>query len=594
MVLEPKEGALPKVWWQYLSEKKANEGTSVQSSSIGLAATFTADPLLPHLGGGLIQKGIPAPKFAIAPYNQLYQLCLNPSVTLKQDQLDAIIILWRIEDFLEDQLIEAMAGEVALSALIDEVNSLLDAIGSLRAKFKGTLIVSTPPYPVSLPLFDPHEMAQPTSGVVLYGELLHRWIAGLEDIGGIRILDLHGFLQHAGYADSHDERKWYLYKQPYTETFWSYLGAQLVRIIAAQTISAKKCVVVDCDDTIWGGIVGESGISGIALGEDFPGSAFRDFQKYLLFLANKGIFLAVASKNNREDVFEVFDNLDSMVLSRDDISVFQVHWKSKVDSLQSIASTLNIATSALVFVDDNPKEISEVQERLPEVTCYLVPEEVAYLPGLLKGEGLFDISEITEEDRLRVKMVAAEQQRSKQRGKRTEEEFLSSLELKVDVFEAESRHMVRVTQLVNKTNQFNLTARRRTQDEMEVLNASEDAHVFAMTVSDRFGQYGLVGVAIICRSGDSDWHLDTLLMSCRVLGRNVETAFLAKIAEATQKFGGSTLCGKYLPTRKNSLVEDFYKKHGFAYEASNGCWVAGTGIVKQPPDHVSVSLRLRD
>ncbi|MDB4470717.1 HAD-IIIC family phosphatase [Deltaproteobacteria bacterium] len=538
---------------------------------IGLAGTFTLNPLIPHLRNQLSQKNIDNVEFVIAPYNQLYQLCLNHSEVLDHKQLDTIVIFLRLEDLLEKHLVKALSNNDEIAALFGEIDRLLDAISSLRDSFSGTLIITTPPYP-SLTTFDIHDLEQPTSGGQLFTSLLYRWIDGLNKIKRIEILDLHGLLQLSGYENSHDDRKWYLYKQPYTELFWTQISIQLTRIIAAQTISAKKCVVVDCDDTLWGGIVGEDGLAGIELGEDFPGNAFRDFQKYLHFLCSKGIFLAVASKNNPEDVLEVFDTHDSMVLRRDHVSVFQIHWESKVSSLCEIAKTLNISTDSLVFVDDNPKEIAEVEERLPEVTCLLVPEETAYLPRLLRKEGLFDISEITDEDRVRTQMMSSEYRRKKLRKTQSEEDFIKSLELQIEVLEAEPKHMGRVTQLINKTNQFNLTTIRRNQDEIETLAATADKKVFAMNVSDRFGNYGLVGVAIISQLNSAEWFIDTLLMSCRVLGRGIEPTFLTRLAEEAQKLGGEKLHGEYRETRRNALVKDLYKSHGFAYDNINSRW----------------------
>ena len=580
------------LWRRYAAQKK--QDSTATPLSIGLAGSFTVDPLVPYLGGMLLAQGVEAPNLTVGPYNQIYQLCFNCAATLGREHVDALIILWRIEDIIPDLVNEALAGKAqAVTSLFEELANLLKAIKTLRNRFNGTLIVSTPPYP-SLPSFDAHELEQPTTGVMLYKNILQRWVEGLSEIGRIKILDLHGLLSQAGYAASYDIRKWYLYKQPYTETCWSSIGRQLARIMAAQTISAKKCVVLDCDNTLWGGIVGEDGLSGIELGYDFPGSAFRDFQKHLLHLRNKGVFLAVASKNNEEDVFDVFDKHDAMVLSRDHVSVFEVHWNSKVESLRNIAATLNIGLDALVFVDDNPKEIAEVNERLPEVTCLLVPEETAYLPNLLRNTSLFDIAEITAEDRQRVDMMMLEQKRMQVRQEQSEEDFLQSLELKISVFEAESKHIARVTQLINKTNQFNLTTIRRSQDEIEALVTASDTRVFAMEVADRFGEYGLVGVAIIKQANAEEWLIDTLLMSCRVLGRGAETAFIGTIAKAVKLYGGNRLRGEYRATGKNALVKDLYQNHGFIPDENNAQWLGSVDGVPQPPDYVNVSLKLLD
>ena len=582
------------IWIQYSAKLKKKQTSGNDLMRVGLAGSFTMDPLVPYLGGCLLKKGIPGPVLSVGPFNQLYQLCFDPAAAFGKDALHGIVLLWRVEDLVPVLLEKASVGDVqAAESLFEELDRFQSAIHNLRKSFEGTLIISTPPYP-SLPSFDILEMDQPVAGMMLHNNILRRWTDGLNSIGRIKIIDMNGLLLQEGFACSHDARKWYLYKQPYTEAFWAKVGEQTSRIIAAEFVSAKKCIVFDCDNTIWGGIIGEDGLSGIELGEDFPGNTFRDFQKYLLYLRNRGILLAIASRNNKEDVVEVFEKHDAMILSLDHISVIEAHWNSKVESLKNIAAALNIGTDSLVFIDDNPKEISEVQARLPEVTCFLVPEEIAFLPNMLRGTGLFDTTGITDEDRARAEMMKAEQKRKEVSAGQSEEDFLRSLELVINVFEAEPIHMARVTQLINKTNQFNLTTIRRTQDELEAMVSIDHTHVFTMDMEDRFGKYGLVGVAIVKKTSEEEWFIDTFLMSCRALGRGAETSFLAKIASAVKYYGGKTLRGEYRPTKKNALAKDFYRNHGFDREDASGQWIASVDSVKKPSDYVNVSLKLVD
>ena len=548
--------------------------------SIGLAGSFTVDPLTRLLGKDLSEKGFEKSDFQVAPYNQLIQLGMNPEGLLGA-KTDILIVLWRIEDITPD----AMNGGQATQ----DIDNLIEAIKTLRNNYSGTIIVSNPPYPSS-PEFDVHDLEQPETGLQLYQSYLERWQNGIQDIHGIKQMNLAGLLDNEGHSTSHDARGWYLYKQPYTLNFWKSISAQLSRIVSAQTIAAKKCVVLDCDNTLWGGIIGEDGLGGIQIGQDFPGKAFADFQKYCLHLRSKGLFLAIASKNNEEDVLEVFDKHDAMILKRDHISSWQVHWNSKVDSLQAIADELNIGTDALVFVDDNPKEITEVQERLLEVECLLVPEELAYLPSLLQNTGLFDIAELTDEDKKRADMMMAETKRKSASTQMSEEEFRKSLELKIDIFEAEEQHIGRVTQLINKTNQFNVTTVRRTQDEVEALSTDNDTLLIGMDIKDRFGEYGLVGVAIVQKETDEIWNIDSLMMSCRVLGRGAETSLINKIAEAVKSRNGKTLKGQYIETKKNALVKDLFENHGFTQDGD--FWICDVDSVKAAPEEVDIRLRL--
>jgi FkbH-like protein len=550
--------------------------------SIGLAGSFTVDPLTRSLGNDLTARGFEKPAFHVAPYNQINQLGLNPKSSLGAET-DILAVLLRIEDITPD-LLDA-------SRTIADIDCTINAVATIRENYEGTIIVSNLPYP-STAEFDAHDLEQPQTGMALYHSYLSRWQNGLKDIRGLRHFNLAGLLNDEGHKKSHDARSWYLYKQPYSINFWKAISEQLTRIIVAQTIAAKKCVVLDGDNTLWGGIIGEDGLGGIQLGQDFPGKAFADFQKYCLYLRSRGLFLAIASKNNEEDVFEVFDKHDAMVLKRDHISSWQVHWNSKVNSLQAIAKDLNIGTDALVFVDDNPKEIAEVQERLPEVDCFIVPEELAYFPSLLQNTGLFDIAELTPEDKKRADMMMAETKRKGAATQMSEEEFKKSLELKIDIFEAEEQHFGRITQLTNKTNQFNVTTIRRTQDEIEAFSTDPDTLVMGMDIKDRFGEYGLVGVAIIQKENPEFWNIDSLMMSCRVLGRGAETSFLNKISEAVQTKGGKILKGRYVETKKNGLVRTLFPDHNFTATANADEWFCNVEDIKSAPEEVEITLRL--
>lgn len=566
-------------WRQYQKQADAPDIT------VGLAASFTLDPLEPFLGAHLLSKGL-KPEFLQAPFNQLPQLSLNHKYAVGDP--DAIVMLWRIEDMFAANLAATLDTADTLPALLEDIRQFAASVAQLRRNFSGTLVVSTPPFP-SLPGFDALELASPAMQV--YTTAAQTWAQETAKIDRLRVLDLQALMIEHGARHANDARKWQLYRQPYRETFWQAIGMQAGRIIAAEKTNPKKCLVLDLDNTLWGGIIGEDGLSGIALGDEFPGRAFRDFQRYLMHLKSKGVMLAVASKNNPEDAYEVFDKHDAMVLSRRDIVAFEINWESKIDSIKRIAAKLNIGLDALVFVDDNAKEIGEVQERLPAVTCLLVPEELADLPALLANTDLFDTLQVTDEDRKRTEMIAADQQRSQIQETMSEEDFRKSLQLRIDIFAAEKQHLARITQLVNKTNQFNLTTIRRTQDEIEKLAASPDAMVLGMNMADKYGEYGLVGVAILTKDG-STAYIDTLLMSCRVLGRGAEETFIAQLAAAAASLGCTCLRGRYIPTDKNGMVKDLYPR--FKFSAEGDAWLLKTAAAPGIPAHIAATLRLQE
>src|SRR5215475_7995396 len=461
----------PKLAWRQYVAAQRQQANPEFDMRTAIAGSMTVEPLEPHLGAYLLSKRF-KPQITVGPFNQLRQICLDHQAVLGSGNLNAVVLLWRLEDLFPDMLTRCLHNPQALSDLLDEVKSFSDSLAHLRKSFNGVLIVSTPPYP-SMPGFELSDTGQASAGMAIFNAIAQFWAEEIGRLERVRLFDLHGLMLNTGMKQAHDLRKWMLYRQPYTEAFWQEIGRMVGRIISAEKISPKKCVVLDLDNTLWGGIIGEDGLGGIQLGDDFPGKAYRDFQRHLLYLKSKGVLLAIASKNNPDDAYEVFDKHDAMVLSRKDIAALEINWESKVESIKRVAKKLNIGVDSLVFVDDNPKEIGEVTERLPGVSCVMVPEELAYLPGLLAETDFFDFAEVTEEDRLRTEMMAADNIRQQTQETMSEEEFRKSLNLKIDVFAVQKQHLARVTQLINKTNQFTMTTIRRTQDEVEALANSK-------------------------------------------------------------------------------------------------------------------------
>jgi len=583
MALDPKSH-----WRQYLAAQKQLPNVEVDMR-VAIAGSMTVEPLEPYLGAHLISKKF-KPCIAVAPFNQLRQICHDYKQVLGRNDLDAIALLWRVEDLFPDILAACLDNPAPVEDLLRELKELAGSVGRLRKSFNGTLIVSTPPYPL-LPGFELLDIRQALEGMAVFSAVLQFWTQEIARLERVRILDLHGLMLSLGTKHAHDSRKWLLYRQPYTETFWQEIGRLLGRILAAEKISPKKCIALDLDNTLWGGIIGEDGLQGIQLGDDFPGKAYRDFQQTLVCLKKKGVLLAVASKNNPEDVYEVFDKHDAMILSRKDFAALEIHWDSKVESIRRVAKKLNIGLDSIIFVDDSAKEIGEISERLPDVTCVVVPEELAELSDLFAETDFFDFAEITDEDRRRTEMMAADSARLEIQEAMSEEEFRKSLNLKIEVFAAQKQHLARVTQLINKTNQFNLTTVRRTQDEVEELVGSKDALVLGMDIKDKYGDYGLVGVTILKKKAKS-CVIDTLLMSCRVLGRGAEETLIAKLAEAAKSLGCDEIRGRYIATSKNAMVKDFYRHFNFQHEPQTDEWFVRITEAPRTPENIDAILLL--
>jgi FkbH-like protein len=568
--------AFRRVWRSAIQAPR--DAGSTGGLRIGLASSFTVDALVPYLGAQLLAPEEAVPRIHLANYNQVLRVCFDRASEFGDAKLDLLILLWRLED-LGDPTDPAAIGDA--SAM------MLKAIEHLRSDFDGTLLVGVPPRP--RPVTDGLvELSRPS-------ELTELWYAQQSAVArltrrhsGIYALELEALIASLGEAVSLDYRTELLYRQPYTDHFYVACGKALARLIRARKAQPKKCLVLDCDNTLWGGVIGEDGVGGVMLSDDFPGSAFRQFQKQLAMLRRSGVFLALNSKNNPDDAWEMFDTHSGMILKRWDISAAKINWRPKSDNLREIAAELNIGLDALVFIDDNKFEIEEVNTHAPEVTTFLVPEELADLPLMMqKVAGLFDRLDITSDDRARVDMMRQEAGRRELAQELAGEEFLKNLSLEVFIYPPSETDLTRVTQLINKTNQFNTTTRRYTFDDVKAFVASGSHDVLCATVKDRFGDYGLVGVAILNHAAMAT-EFDTLLMSCRVLGRGVETALISNGIRIAAERGLNSVRGSYIPTRKNGLVADLFERHGFTVLPSESCdaapseWMRHVGELDVP------------
>ena len=323
--------------------------------------------------------------------------------------------------------------------------------------------------------------------------------------------------------------------------------------------------MLDLDNTLWGGVVGETGAHGIELGETAAGEAFRDFQRLVKSLAARGILIAVCSKNNPEDAREPFDKNADMILGFDDIVAFEAGWRPKADVIRDMASQLRLGLDSFVFFDDEPAERELIRQALPEVEVVEVPDDPAdYRRALLDGLWFESVS-LSDEDRMRTKQYQVERQRQ-QSAKGSVDDYLRSLEMTAQVDVINPATIDRIVQLVCKTNQFNLTTRRHTRESIEVILQRDETIALTLQVEDRFGDYGIVGALIAV--SDSPGHgeqlrIDTWLMSCRVIGRTAEQFLFNALVERARERNCHRLIGEFISTSKNAVVADLYERLGF-------------------------------
>jgi FkbH-like protein len=383
----------------------------------------------------------------------------------------------------------------------------------------------------------------------------------------VYVLDEEHVQARSGKERATDARMWHTARLAWSEHALAGLTQAYMRYIKPYKSLGRKCIVLDLDNTLWGGVVGEDGVAGIKLGAEAPGNSFVAFQRELEKLWRRGILLAICSKNNLDDVMPVLNDHPDMVLRPSHFAALRINWDPKEVNIASIARELNIGIDSLVFLDDSPVERARVRAALPQVLTPELPADPALYRQALLELDIFESLALTEEDRNRSRLYAEERVRREfeetHQAGASLEDYLAQLDIVVDIDMSNEQTLPRVAQLTKKTNQFNLTTRR--YDEAQIVEMqSQGCRVYTLRVADRFGDNGLVGVAIVAPAGPEAWELDTLLLSCRVMGRGVETALLAAIAREAMQGGVEVLQGWYLPTAKNVPAKDCYSRHGFA------------------------------
>ncbi len=362
-------------------------------------------------------------------------------------------------------------------------------------------------------------------------------------------------------AKSFDRRFWYRFRSPYTLEFLDLFSQEISKVIQSETQANKKVLVLDCDNTLWKGVVGEDGINGIELGPESPsGHVHYDFQRQILELKSRGVLLALCSKNNEEDVFEVFEKHPHSLLKKFDFAAHQINWQNKADNMRNLAQILNLGLNSFVFIDDSPAECELLKREIPEVTVLEFPSHSYDLVNILSRYGGFNrYKKPTKEDVARTQMYHQEAQRHHLKSEATDlESYLKSLNLEAEIRPMKESEMTRVAQLTQKTNQFNLTTRRYTEKEIRGFFESPCAQVFVLKAKDQFGDYGLAASAIVLSEGQETF-IDTLLMSCRILGRDFEKAFLSEIVrQSSKRWNTVKFRSRFIPTPKNSQVSKFY------------------------------------
>ena len=369
-----------------------------------------------------------------------------------------------------------------------------------------------------------------------------------------------------------DQRFWYTAKSPFSHDGFNQISKDLSEMLFSIFNKRSKCLVLDCDNVLWGGIVGENGVNGIKISNNGD-SEFTDFQKEVINLQKSGIILAICSKNNIQDVFEVFEKRKDMILKKNDFTVIKANWKNKADNILEISKELNIGLDSIVFVDDSKFEIGLIKKFLPEVkTIHLPIETSEQNKSVLINSCYFKTINLTKEDKQRSSMYKAELKRKNLKKKTISlDTYLKSLGLEIIVRNPKLKDLNRVEQMTQRTNQFNLTTKRLNLNDIQKLSKNKNDYIYILDAKDKFGDYGTCGLSIV-NVQNKNAYLEVFLMSCRIIGRGIENTFLSEAMSSVMKNEKKlkSFIGKYIPTKKNAQVKDFYINNNFSKNTKKG------------------------
>ncbi len=537
---------------------------------VALLSSFTIDPLAIYLDikSRLI---LLHPEIYIAPFNQYQQEILDENSKLYIFNPELIILAVQAEDLINENFYSAYVKLPDVDQLQTEIiNRFQDLLSTLLVKTDAIVLVNN----FIVPSFTPFGILdnKTESGFRSFFQKLNNKIAELyRKSRQVYVVDLEAAAGKHGKSRCLDPKLFYRGSFVFSESFLSVIADEYMGYIKALKNLTRKCIVLDLDNVIWGGIIGEDGNEGIRLGNDSPGNAYKDFQRTLMSYYNRGVILAINSKNNPKDALKAIREHPHMLLREKHFAAVRINWKNKVQNMIELAKEIGVGLDSMVFIDDNPREREQMKQALPQVLVVDMPSSPFLYRQTLENLNDFNLLALTEEDKKRGEMYHARKGRETLRKSISSlEDFLKSLEMKVVIKHADEFGLPRIVSMINKTNQFNLTTLRYTYAEIRKMKEAKDKfEVYCLEVSDKFGDEGIVGVAII-RKESNAWTIDSFLLSCRVIGRKVETVFLARIMEDAKEQSVPKLVGEYVPTQKNVPVKDFYSSHGFKKFAQKG------------------------
>ena len=525
-----------------------------------------------------------------SPYNQFNQEILNEDSDLYKFKPDLIFLLIDSRIILEDSFYFSNINsedekKKFTSKKFDEINNLIKII-SKKSQSKIVITNFTIPTYTSLGIYE-SKIEYGTKEIIL--DLNKKLKVLSKNIDSCYVYDFNSFVTKFGEKNVIDYKKMYYGDIKINFDIIPYLIYEFLSYVKPILGLNKKCIVLDLDNTLWGNIIGEEGIEGIKIGPYPEGRSFVEFQKVIKSLSENGIILAINSKNNQKDAMKAINEHPHMILREQDFSCMKINWNDKISNMKEISNELNIGLDSIVFFDDDPVNRELIRMSMPEINTVELPEDPSTYAEILRNLNDFNTLKITKDDTERKKMYSQEQNRQKlESNTENLNEYLKKLDIKIKIKLDNKIAISRISQLILKTNQFNLTTKRYQEEQIKEFVEDETMIVGCSEVEDKFGENGITNVFII-KTKSNEWIIDTFLLSCRIMGRGIEEGIVGKILEIAKQKGIEKITATFIPTEKNKPAENFLKNYGFKKENENWVFLLKNKI--KIPDHLQVELK---
>jgi len=571
----------------FLNEAKAIKAENLEKKlRIALLGSFTLNGFEETIRVKCHQKKIECQTY-VGDYNQYNQDILNKDSKFYKFKPELTFLILDVRHILGELYFQPYSISVSerKELVTIKVNEITNLIKTIIENSNSRVILTD----LQVPTYSPYGINEQNEefGVKqIVREINTKIRYENKDNPLLSILDFNEFIQKHGEENVFSYKQFFSGDMKISIEYIPKFVNEMMRFVNAVVGITKKCIVLDLDNTLWGGVIGEDGFNNIKLGDNPIGRSFVEFQKRLLALNQRGIILAINSKNNFDDAMKVINEHPNMILREDNFGCIKINWNDKVTNLHEISSELNIGLDSFVFFDDDPINREFVKSQLNQVLVVDLPSDSAKFAHILTEMNVFESLKITEEDKKRKDMYLGQRKRVEFENKIGDfNEFLKQMDIQVLIKKADGFSIPRISQLTLKTNQFNLTTKRYQEDQISSFSDDKNRIVECAQVSDKFGDNGITGVYIVEKKND-EWIIDTFLLSCRIIGRGVEDIMLSQLIERARKENIKKIKGKFIPTKKNKPAENFYEEFGFKKE--DDFWVFDTEQTIKKLEHIKM------